>query len=179
MILHHFQICGTFSYRTTIQLLKSGHWHQYVNTMWSSDPVQVLPVVPPDKPYSPRWHDCHPEYRLKTWWEVWQPCGTSRESHRSLWKLDRTPFAAYFGTPPHPMEDWKGDWKVNFSYLKEDPSFWSSFFHWDSGSSVPSRLPWVAEPIMAPCILFLYSHNLGSFAHFCSGWAVSLLQTSR
>ena len=32
---------------------------------------------------------------------------------------------------------------------------------------------------MAPCILFLYSLKLGSFAHFCSGWAVSLLQTSR
>ena len=78
-----------------------------------------------------------------------------------------------------PIENWKGDRKITFSYLKEFPTFWCSFFHWDSGSNAPSRLLWVAEPIMAPCILFLYSLKLGSFAHFCSGWAVSLLQTSR
>ena len=37
------------------------------------------------------WLDCHPEYRLKTPWQVWQPCGTSRESCRSLWQLARKP----------------------------------------------------------------------------------------
>ena len=37
------------------------------------------------------WLDCDPEYWLKTWWPVWQPCGTSRESHRSLCQLDRKP----------------------------------------------------------------------------------------
>ena len=29
---------------------------------------------------------------------------------------------------------------------------------------------------MAPCIILLYSHKLGSFSHFCGGWALSLLQ---
>ena len=35
--------------------------------------------------------DCHPEYQLKTRWNVWQPCGTSRENRRSQWQLDRKP----------------------------------------------------------------------------------------
>ena len=78
--------------------------------------------------------------------------------------------------PPSPMEDWREDWKVTFSYLKEDPTSWSSFYHWESGSSAPSRLLCVSEPIMAPCILLIYSHKLGSFSHFCGGWALSLLQ---
>ena len=33
--------------------------------------------------------DCHSEYRLKTRWHVWHPCGTSRERRRSLCQLDR------------------------------------------------------------------------------------------
>ena len=37
------------------------------------------------------WLDCHPEYWLKTRWQVWQPCGTSKESCRSLWQLARKP----------------------------------------------------------------------------------------
>ena len=32
------------------------------------------------------WLDCHPEYRLKTRWHVWQPCGTLRERHRPLYQ---------------------------------------------------------------------------------------------
>ena len=37
------------------------------------------------------WLDFHPEYRLKTQWQLWQPCGISRESHRSLCQLNRKP----------------------------------------------------------------------------------------
>ena len=35
--------------------------------------------------------DCHPKYRFKTRWELWQPCGTSIGSHRSLCQLNRKP----------------------------------------------------------------------------------------
>ena len=104
--------------------------------------------------------------------QAWMGSGTSEKAFPLPTILGPSP-------PPPPMEDWKEDWKVTFSYLKEDPTFWSSFFHWDSGSSAPSLLLWVAEPIMAPCILLLYSHKLGSFSHFRGGWAVSLLLTSR
>ena len=37
------------------------------------------------------WLDCNPEYRLKTWTEVWQHQGTSRKSPRFLCQLDRKP----------------------------------------------------------------------------------------
>ena len=37
------------------------------------------------------WLGCHPECRLTKRWQVWQHCGTSKESHWSLCQLDRKP----------------------------------------------------------------------------------------
>ena len=46
-----------------------------------------------------------------------------------LWDLGKgTPLPADLGSlPPPPKEDLKEDLKVTFSYIKEDPTFWSSF----------------------------------------------------
>ena len=37
------------------------------------------------------------------------------------------PLLPILGPPNSPTENWKGDWKVTFSYLKEYPTFWLSF----------------------------------------------------
>ena len=41
------------------------------------------------------WLDCHPEDWLKTQWEVWQSCGTSRKSLTSLCQLDSNPHTTF------------------------------------------------------------------------------------
>ena len=51
---------------------------------WCTNPLQINLI-------SLHWVDCHPKYRLKTRWQLWQPGGTSRESHRCLCQLDRKP----------------------------------------------------------------------------------------
>ena len=38
--------------------------------------------------------DCHPKYRITPRWHVRQPCGTSRERHRSLCQLNGKPDTA-------------------------------------------------------------------------------------
>ena len=57
-----------------------GSWHN------SKSPNPLLIYLIPL-----HWLDCHPEYRLTTRWHVWQPCGTWKESHRSVCQLDRKP----------------------------------------------------------------------------------------
>ena len=69
------------------------------------------------------WLDYHAEYRLKTWWPLWQPCGTSRESHRCLSQHESTSFAAYFGTPKPPNRELKGRLEGHLLLLKRVPNF--------------------------------------------------------
>ena len=92
----------------------------------------------------------------------------------------RHPLPAYFETRPQ----WRTERKIRRSpsLIPERTQLSGPFFplrFWDSFSNAPSQLLWVAEPIMAPCILIFYSHNLGSFSPFWGGWTLSLHLTSR
>ena len=87
------------------------------------------------------WLDYHAEYRLKTHYPVWQPCATSRESYRSLWQLDSTPFVTYFGNPPPtPNRELKGRLEDHLLLFKRGPNILVIFF--------PLRF-WFKYPISA------------------------------
>ena len=62
-----------------------------------------------------------------------------------------SPSCLFKTQPPNWRTESKSRWSPSLFY-KRLANFLVLFFHWDSGSSLPAWLLWVAEHIMAPCI---------------------------